>query len=99
MIDCSAIWYRSTRPDDAVVRERMRTVAVLRRHFGYRRLQIMLAQEGLVMNHKTFRRLYREKSQVRRRSGRKRKLGTRSPILLPHGPNQRWSLDFLSDAF
>src|SRR6185369_7636916 len=35
----------------------------------------------------------------RRRGGRKRALGTRSPIALPQGPNQRWSLDFLSDAF
>jgi putative transposase len=83
-----------------VVRERMRAVAAVRRRFGYRRLQIMLAREGLVMNHKKFRRLYREERlQVRRRGGRKRALGTRSPILLPAGPNQRWSLDFLSDAF
>src|SRR5207302_8474232 len=26
-------------------------------------------------------------------------LGTRAPMALPQGPNQRWSLDFLSDAF
>ena len=37
--------------------------------------------------------------QVRRRGGRKRALGTRPPMTLPQGPNQRWSLDFLSDAF
>jgi putative transposase len=99
-IDRSSVRYRSTRPDDAMVRERMRAVAAVRRRFGYRRLQIMLAREGLVMNHKKFRRLYREeKLQVKRRGGRKRALGTRTPILLSHGPNQRWSLDFLSDAF
>jgi putative transposase len=99
-IDRSSVRYRSTRPNDAEVRERMRAVAAVRRRFGYRRLQIMLAREGLIMNHKKFRRLYREeKLQVSRRGGRKRALGTRSPILLPHGPNQRWSLDFLSDAF
>jgi len=52
------------------------------------------------MNHKKLRRLYREERlQVRRRSGRKRALGTRAPMALPQGPNQRWSLDFLSDAF
>ena len=52
------------------------------------------------MNHKKLRRLYREERlQVRRRSGRKRAVGTRAPMALPHGPNQRWSLDFLSDAF
>jgi hypothetical protein len=46
------------------------------------------------------RRLYREERlQVRRRGGRKRALGTSAPMAIPQGPNQRWSLDFLSDAF
>ena len=35
---------------------------------------------------------------MRKRGGRKRALGTRSPMLLPEAPNQRWSLDFVSDA-
>ena len=52
------------------------------------------------MNLKRFRRLYRdEKLQVRKRGGRKRALGMRAPIALPNGPNERWSLDFVSDAF
>src|SRR3979490_1346278 len=52
------------------------------------------------MNHKKLRRLYREERlAVRRRGGRKRALGTRAPMVMPQGPNQRWSLDFLSDAF
>jgi putative transposase len=67
---------------------------------AYRRLHILLRREGVVMNHKKLRRLYREERlQVRRRSGRKRAVGTRAPMALPQGPNQRWSLDFLSDAF
>jgi putative transposase len=58
-----------------------------------------MIREGLTMNHKKLRRLYREEGlQVRRRGGRKRALGTRAPIALPQGPNQRWSLDFQSDA-
>ncbi len=52
------------------------------------------------MNQKKLRRLYREeKLQVRRRGGRKRALGPRAPMVLPDGPNQRWSLNFVSDAF
>ena len=35
---------------------------------------------------------------MRKRGGRKRALGTRAPMALPQGPNQRWSLDFVSDA-
>jgi hypothetical protein len=52
------------------------------------------------MNQKKLRRLYaEEKLQVRRRGGRKRALGTRRPIEAPRAENQRWSLDFASDAF
>ena len=43
-------------------------------------------------------RLYREeKLTVRRRGGRKRAIGTRAPIDVPLRPNERWSLDFVSD--
>lgn len=71
-----------------------------RRRFGYRRLHWLLGREGLAMNHKKFRRLYREERlQVRRRGGRKRALGTRAPMAIPQGRNQRWSLDFVSDPF
>jgi transposase InsO family protein len=43
-------------------------------------------------------RLYREeKLAVRRRGGRKRAIGTRAPMLVPMAPNDRWSLDFVSD--
>src|SRR6476619_4967341 len=67
--------------------------------FGYRRLGYLLAREGMTPNHKKLRRIYREENlRVRRRGGRKRALGTRAPMLLPDGPNQRWSLDFVSDT-
>ncbi len=36
---------------------------------------------------------------MRRRGGRKRALGTRAPMTIPQGPNQRWSRDFVSDSF
>jgi putative transposase len=98
--DRTSVRYRSNRPDDEPIRSQLRELASIRRRFGYRRLYILLTREGIVMNHKKFRRLYREERlQVRRRGGRKRALGTRAPMTLPQGPNQRWSLDFLSDAF
>jgi putative transposase len=51
-----------------------------------------------VINHKKLFRLYREeKLAVRRRGGRKRAIGTRAPMLVPTAPNDRWSLDFVSD--
>ena len=59
-IDRSMVRYRSLRPDDGVVRLRIRELAQLRRRFGYRRLHFLLKREGLAMNQKRFRRLYRE---------------------------------------
>jgi len=97
--DRTSVRYRSRRPNDAVLRARLRDLAGVRRRFGYRRLHWLLKSEGVVMNHKKLRRLYREEGlQVRRRGGRKRALGTRAPLALPPGRNQRWSLDFVSDA-
>ncbi len=76
----------------------MCALAAERRRIGYRRLQWLLEREGVRMNHKRFRRLYREeKLQVRRRRGRRRAIGVRAPLTLPQGPNQRWSLDFVAD--
>lgn len=78
----------------------MKAVASERRRFGYRRIHVMLQRQGIAMNIKKLRRLYgEEKLQVRKRGGRKRALGTRRPMLVPDRPNQRWSLDFVSDAF
>ena len=90
--------YRSRRIDDAGLRERLRTLARERRRFGYRRLLVLLRREGFVVNHKRLFRIYREERlMVRKRGGRKRALGTRAPIPVPLGPNDRWSLDFVSD--
>jgi putative transposase len=87
-------------PDHPEIRERMRELAGERRRFGYRRIGLMLEREGIRMNHKKLRRLYTQETlQVKRRRGRKRAQGTRAPMPLPDGPNQRWSLDFLSDVF
>ena len=99
-VDRSSVRYRSVRPDDADLRTAMKTVAAERRRFGYRRVHVMLERQGWQVNQKKLRRLYREeKLQVRKRGGRKRALGTRMPMLVPERTNERWSLDFVSDAF
>jgi putative transposase len=98
-LDRTMVRYRSRRPDDDAARVRLRELAASRRRFGYRRLHILLDREGSHMNLKKLRRLYaEERLQVRRRGGRKRALGTRAPMTIPQGPNQRWSMDFVSDA-
>ena len=91
--------YTTSRGDDSEFRERLRHLAAERRRFGYRRLHILLRREGVEVNHKKLFRIYREERlAVRRRGGRKRALGTRAPMTLPQGVNQRWSLDFVADV-
>ena len=97
--DRASVRYQHQHGDDAQVRARLRALAGERRRFGYRRLGLLLAREGVRLNHKKLRRLYgEERLQVRRRGGRKRALGTRAPMTAPERANQRWSLDFVSDA-
>ena len=98
-MDRSTFQYEKTSGGDEVLRERLRELAGERRRFGYRRLGILLDREGLGANHKKVYRIYAEEGlAVKRRRGRKRAIGTRRPMLLPYGPNQRWSLDFVSDT-
>ncbi len=98
-VDRRSVRYRSRRGDDADRRRWLCELAAERRRFGYRRLELLLAREGVAVNRKKLLRLYREEGlTVRRRGGRKRALGTRAPIASPDLPNQRWSLDLASDA-
>lgn len=98
-IDPKTYRYRRRRDDDGVLRTRLKELAAQRRRFGYRRLHLLIERDGVTVNHKKLYRIYREeKLVVRKRGGRKRALGTRAPMAMPHGPNQRWSIDFVSDA-
>jgi putative transposase len=90
--------YRRRRADDSRLRERLVALARERRRFGYRRLLIFLRREGFVVNHKRLFRVYREERlMVRKRRGRKRALGSRTPMPVPARPNELWVLDFVSD--
>ena len=74
----------SKRPADTELRTRMKELASERRRFGYRRLHILLKREGWEINWKKLYRLYREEGlTVRKRGGRKRAVGTRTPMAIP----------------
>lgn len=90
--------YRGRRPADAPLRERLATLALLRPRWGYRRLYRLLRREGHVVNRKRVYRVYRELGLAVRRRRRKRVAAPRQPLVVPSGPNQRWSMDFVSDA-
>jgi transposase InsO family protein len=96
--DRKMIRYRSRRPPETELRERLRDLANERRRFGYRRLFNLLRREGEASGINRIYRLYREEGLgVRKRKGRKRAIGVRASLLVEARPNARWSLDFVHD--
>jgi putative transposase len=89
--------YRGTR-DDRALRERLETLAVLKPRWGYRRLHWLLAREGTHVNRKRVQRVYGDAGLHVRRRRRKRVSVPRVPKTAPAEPNQRWSMDFMSDT-
>lgn len=90
--------YRSRRPPDTHLRERMRSIAAERPRFGCERINIFLRREGIVHNFKKVHRIYKEEGlQVRRKKGNKRHTKPRQPLPVPDGLNRVWSLDFVHD--
>jgi transposase InsO family protein len=71
------IRYRSCRPPDTELRARLRELANQRRGFGYRRLFILLQEEGEPSGINRIYRLYREEGlAVRKRGSRRKAVGT-----------------------
>lgn len=91
--------YRSRRAPALALAERMRELAQARPRFGYRRLHLLLRREGVVVNHKRVYRLYRHEGlSVRTKRRRRLVSAPREALPLPSRPNQRWSMDFVSDS-
>ena len=96
--DRKMIRYRSRRPPDTELRTQLRDLANERKRFGYRRLFVLLRQEGEPSGINRIYRLYREEGlTVRKRRARRRAVGSRAPILVESKPNARWSVDFVHD--
>lgn len=80
--DRKMIRYRSRRPPDIELRARLHDLANQRRRFGYRRLYILLRDEGERSGINRIYRLCREEGlAVRKRRSRRKAIGTRAPPL------------------
>jgi len=98
-IAASVYRYRPKADNDNVLRQRLRELASQRKRFGSPRLHIMLKREGLVINHKRTERIYRgEGLALRRKRRRKDAAGLRVMMPSPQRPNERWSMDFVTDS-
>lgn len=92
---------RRVKPDEPGLRARLRELAMLRGGFGSPRLTDLMRREYPTLNHKRIERLYMlEGLQVQYRRRKRRKcLPAPKPIAVPNRPMERWSMDFVSDAF
>lgn len=88
------------RPDQNVwLRDKLKALASKRRRFGSRRLLVLLKRDGHKVNHKRVERVYREEGlQIKKRRKRRETAPLRVAIPAPIKPNQRWSMDFVSDS-
>jgi putative transposase len=94
----SCRYYPTPRPSLQLLK-RMRELAAERPRFGYRRLLVLAGRDGFRVNHKRFYRLYREEQlAVRRRKRKRLPRGPRQLLPVPALPNDRWSMDFVSDT-
>ena len=97
--DRKMIRCRSRRPAETELRARLRTLANERRRFGYRRLFVLLQQDGEPSGINRIYRLYREEGlTVRKRRARRRAAGTRARSWSRRRPTPagRWILSTTS---
>lgn len=95
----ASVRYRSRRPEQALLRERIRAHAADRPRWGYRRIHVLVRREGLRINQKRVYRLYRDEGlAVRRKGKRKRSSAPRVVREAITTANRRWCLDFVSDT-
>jgi putative transposase len=98
-LDRSTHRYQRRADRNGELRQRLRELAEQRRRFGYRRLHVLLCRDGYAVNKKRIQRLYRQEGlSLRGRRRKKRLAGLRVVLPRPVAANQRWSMDFMSDA-
>jgi putative transposase len=97
-ISRKAVRYVATRPQqDAKLVTRLKALGEQYPRYGYLMLHALLRAEGLVTNRKRTYRLYTELGMQVRTKRRKKLVRPRVPMAVPTRPNERWSLDFVSD--
>jgi len=98
-LERSSYYYKSRAKDQTALKLRIRDIAQSRPRFGYRRIYVLLRREGWKVNHKRVHRLYvGESLQVRLQKRKKHQSSVRIAQTPATRPNERWSMDFVSDC-
>ena len=96
----STFQYKSIRPSQESLRQKIRDLALSRVRYGYKRIHVMLKRQGIHVNKKRVYRLYCEEGlQLRPRRPRRHvsAASRQPPRAKPKAPNVAWSMDFVSD--
>jgi len=93
----SALRYAPRPKHDAALMQELKKLAERYPRYGYLMLHAMLKRQGLVQNKKRTYRIYTELGLQVRTKRRKKLVRPRIPMVVPTQPNERWSLDFVSD--
>jgi len=98
-VDRSTYHYRSRRPEQAGLRNRIKEIAETRVRYGYRRIHVLLRREGWEVNVKRVCRHYREMGlQLRNKTPKRRvKAKLRSDRTTAVAANDIWAMDFVHD--
>jgi len=97
--DAKSYRYRSRRPGQAALEDRIRTICQTRVRYGYRRVHVLLRREGWAINEKRTRRVYNEIGmQLRNKTPKRRvKAALRADRTPPSRSNEVWAMDFVHD--
>jgi len=98
-LDPTSYRYKSRRPDQAAIEQRIKEICETRVRYGYRRVHVTLRREGWKINHKKTRRIYNEMGlQLRKKPPKRRvKAKLRDDREVATGPHETWAMDFVHD--
>jgi len=98
-MNTSTYHYKSRRPGQAGLEQRIREICQTRVRFGYRRIHVQLRREGWPINEKKTRRIYRELGlQLRNKTPKRRvKAKLREDRRPATRSNETWAMDFVHD--
>lgn len=95
-------YIRKIKPDEEIIRKRLKELAQKRIKAGCPKLHTFLRREGFLINHKRTERIYKEEelSLGRKKKNKKRKVSSslRIPVPKPEYINHIWSMDFIFDS-
>jgi putative transposase len=99
LVDTSTYHYRSRRPGQAGLEQRIREICETRVRYGYRRVHVLLRREGWMIDQKKTRRIYNELSlQLRNKTPKRRvKAKLRDDRREAVRANETWAMDFVHD--